>query len=67
MVLLTTVSLPGMGVADMTTVSPGMMLTSRWSAAGDSHQSRGRLALASGGHDDHLFRRQVSHFSQRRL
>ena len=31
MVLLTTVSLPGMGVAEITTVSPGMILTSLWS------------------------------------
>ena len=64
MVLLTTVSLPGMGVADMTTVSARHDLDVPVVAVRNADEGGCRLSLAAGGHQHHLLRGQVSYLSE---
>ena len=52
-------SLPGIGFAEMITVSPRSTVHGRMVVVGDPRQRRHRLALAAGAEDEHLVRREL--------
>ena len=61
MTRLTAFSLPGTGVAEMTTVSPRLDLNGAVIPVGHARQRRERLALAAGRQHADLLGRQIAH------